>query len=140
MKLYEELYFEINVEGQKSELKKFVRFLKSGELEDFFEITNDYFCYDDEYQGKGDDEETSFVFTNDDLGIEIDEFNPEEFLEMFCKGGKNLSLSGHFYDIDDEEYDFTSAVGDDSFEHGSNGKKFNDELDEAADAEEEEER
>ncbi|MCQ2414381.1 MAG: hypothetical protein MJ082_06295 [Clostridia bacterium] len=139
MKLYDELYFEINVEGLKSELKKFVRFLKSGELEDFFEVSGDYICYDDEYAEKADTEETSLIFTNDDLGVEIDEFNPEEFLEVFCKAGKNLTLSGHLYDIDDEEYEFTSAAGDDGFENAQGDKKFNDELDEAADAEEEDE-
>ena len=31
MKLYDELYFEITIKGQKSELEKFIRFLKSGE-------------------------------------------------------------------------------------------------------------
>ena len=37
MILYEEIYFEITFSGLKSELKKMVKFLKSGELEDFFE-------------------------------------------------------------------------------------------------------
>ena len=49
MTLCEELYFEITLTGTKSELKKFVSFLKSGELDDFFEITSDYINYDDEY-------------------------------------------------------------------------------------------
>ena len=38
MTLWDELYFEITLHGAKSELKKFVNFLKSGELDDFFEI------------------------------------------------------------------------------------------------------
>ena len=41
MKLYDELYFEITLKGQKSELVKFIRFLKSGELDDFFEMKSD---------------------------------------------------------------------------------------------------
>ena len=53
MTLYEEIYFEITFSGVKSELKKMVKFLKSGELDDFFEITSDYICYADEYKDAG---------------------------------------------------------------------------------------
>ena len=42
MILCEELYFEITVTGIKSELKKFISCLKSGELDDFFEFSSDY--------------------------------------------------------------------------------------------------
>ena len=73
MILCEELYFEITLTGIKSELKKFISCLKSGELDDFFEFSSDYISYDDEYADAGDGDETSIVFTNDDLGIEIDE-------------------------------------------------------------------
>ena len=41
MTLWDELYFEATLHGLKSELKKFVNFLKSGELDDFFEITSE---------------------------------------------------------------------------------------------------
>ena len=49
MILYDEIYFEINAEGRKADLKKFAKFLCSGELDDFFQITKDYICYDDDY-------------------------------------------------------------------------------------------
>ena len=35
MTLCEELFFEIKLCGEKKELKKFIEFLKSGELDDF---------------------------------------------------------------------------------------------------------
>ena len=47
MTLCEELYFEITLTGEKANLKKFVTFLKSGELDDFFEVTSEYIHYDD---------------------------------------------------------------------------------------------
>ena len=136
MILYEELYFEINFCGEKSELKKMVKFLKSGELDDFFEITSDYICYADEYKDADDVTETEFTFTNDDLGIEIDEFDTDEFLEVICKAAKKLDVRGHIYDSSDEEYSFTSEKGDAYYVNARNAKKFNDELDEAAEKEE----
>ena len=80
MKLYDELYFEITLEGQKSDLKNFVKFIRSGELEDFFEITSDYIVYNDDYAAAEDTAETGLVFTNDDIGVEISSFSPEDFL------------------------------------------------------------
>ena len=136
MILYEEIYFEITFAGEKSELKKMVKFLKSGELDDFFEITSDYISYADEYKDASDTDESEFVFTNDDLGIEIDEFDTDEFLEVLCKAGKRLYISGHIYDISDEEYSFTSEKGDSYYINARDAKKFNDELDEAAEKEE----
>lgn len=132
MTLSDELYFEITVSGPKAALKKFAGFLKSGELDEFFEISSDYIIYDDEYADTPDDGESCFVFSNDDLGIEIGEFDPEDFLSVFCKAGKDLDIDGHFYDLNDEEYSFTSPIGDDSFDNGAAQKKFNDELDEEA--------
>ena len=76
--------------------------------------------------------ETQLVFTNDDFGIEIDEFDTDEFLELFCKAAKNLEVSGNFYDINDDEYSFISANGSSYYENSRNIKKFNDELDEVA--------
>ena len=132
MTFCEELYFEITLTGAKSEIKKFVSYLKSGELDEFFEITSDYINYDDEYESKSNDEETSVIFSNDDWGIEIDEFDSDEFLEVFCKAAKSLEVEGRLFDIDDEEYSFVSSKGDSYYVNAKRTKLFNDELDEKA--------
>ena len=139
MTLCEELFFEIKLSGKKSELKKFVSFLKSGELDDFFEITSEYIDYDDTYHDASDDQETSVSFVNEEYGIEIEEFDTDEFLDVFCKAGANLDIEGRLFDIDDEEYSFISAMGDTYYVNSKNAKRFNDELDEAAYKEEQEE-
>ncbi len=136
MILYEEIYFEITAKGIKSEIKKLAKFLNSGELDDFFEITSDYINYGDEFTAASDDEEVEMTFTNDDIGIEVDEFDPEEFLDTFCHAAKSLELVGHIYDINDEEYNFVSEEGSVDFKNSRSINKFNDELDEAADDEE----
>ena len=128
MKLYDELYFEITLEGTKSELKKFVKFLKSGELDEFFEISSDYIVYNDAFAATDEEAETDIIFTNDDLGIEISSFSPEDFLDTFCKGTRTLEVRGHLYDIEDEEYTFRSPKGDTSYFSGAD-TVFNDELD-----------
>ena len=132
MTLCEELYFEITLTGTKSELKKFVSFLKSGELDDFFEVTSDYINYDDEFESALPEQETSVIFSNDDMGIEIDEFDTDEFLEVFCKAARRLDVEGRLFDIDDEEYEFVSEAGDSYYLNAKRTKKFNDELDEKA--------
>ena len=132
MTLCEELYFEITLTGAKTDLKKFISYLKSGELDDFFEFTSDYISYDDEYEGAGPDQETSVILSNDDYGIEIDEFDTDEFLEVFCKAAKALDVEGRLFDIDDEEYEFTSAKGDSYYLNAKRTVRFNDELDEKA--------
>ena len=132
MTLCEELYFEITLTGAKTDLKKFISYLKSGELDDFFEFTSDYISYDDEYESAGPDQETSVILSNDDYGIEIDEFDTDEFLEVFCKAAKALDVEGRLFDIDDEEYEFTSAKGDSYYLNAKRTIKFNDELDEKA--------
>ena len=137
MILCEELYFEITVKGEKSEIKQFAKFLKSGELDEFFEVTSDYISYGDDYAAAGDEEEVELVFSNDDLGVEIDEFDTDDFLEVFCKAAKKLDASGHLYDISDEEYSFTSDKGSPDYRNAKAAKRFNDELDEAAYDEEE---
>lgn len=139
MILYEEIYFEITLTGAKSELKKMAKFLKSGELDDFFEISGEYISYADEYHDADDSDESEMVFSNDDLGIEIDEFDTDEFLEVFCAAGKNLYISGQIYDSSDEEYAFTSEKGDSYYLNAKGAKKFNDELDAAAEDEENDE-
>ena len=128
MKLYDELYFEINLRGPKAELAKFVRFLKSGELDEFFEISSDYIVYGDDYASTEDDKESEITFTNDDIGVEISSFTPEDFLDVFCKAARALDVRGHFYDIEDEEFDFSSPVGERDYFDGSS-VDFNDELD-----------
>ena len=132
MTLCEELYFEITLTGTKSELKKFVSFLKSGELDDFFEVTSDYINYDDEFESALPEQETSVIFSNDDMGIEIDEFDTDEFLEVFCKAARRLDVEGRLFDIDDEEYEFVSEAGDSYYLNAKRTQKFNDELDEKA--------
>ena len=132
MTFCEELYFEITLTGIKSELKKFVTYLKSGELDEFFKFDSDFISYDDEYESAGPDTETSIVLSNDDVGIEIDEFDSDEFLEVFCKAAKSLYVEGRFFDIDDEDYEFISAAGDSYYVNAKKNKRFNDELDEKA--------
>lgn len=131
MTLFDELYFEITLRGEKAELKRFVKFLESGELDDFFEINNEYISYDDDFAAAADDAPSEIVFTNDDVGIQIGELNPEEFLDVFCKGTKNLDVVGTLYDVENEEYRFESHVGDTSYTD-SRDKRFHDELDDAA--------
>ena len=132
MTLWDELYFEITLHGTKSELKKFVSFLKSGELDDFFEITSDYIIFDDGYATAADDSETEIIFTNGDYGVEIDEFDTDEFLEIFCKAARNLEVYGTLYDADDGEFHFTSSRGDSYYINSRKSIRFNDELDEVA--------
>ena len=112
MTLYDELYFEITATGAKSEIKRFINYLKSGELDDFFEFDTEYINYDDDYADAGNDQEVSVVISNDDFGIEIEEFDTDEFLEIVCKAAKGIYLKGQLFDVDDEEYSFVSEVGD----------------------------
>ncbi len=139
MTFCEELYFEITLTGEKSELKKFVSFLKSGELDDFFEFDNDYLDYNDDYNTISDGESTSIIFSNDDWGVEIDEFDTDEFLDVFCRAAKNLDVEGRLFDVDDEEYAFVSAKGDSYYLNAKKIRRFNDELDEQAAKEDAEE-
>ena len=111
MILYEELYFEINASGAKSEIKNFVDYLKSGELNDFFEFSDEYVNYDDNYDSADSAAEVSVIIANDDYGIEIDEFDTDEFLEILCKAGRRVYLKGQLFDADNEEYSFVSEAG-----------------------------
>jgi hypothetical protein len=129
MILCEELYFEITLTGAKSELKKFITFLKSGELDEFFEFSADYITYDDEYDAADADGKTSIVLSNDDYGIEIDELDTDEFLDVFCRAARNLEAVGHLYDIDDEEYRFVSEQGDSYYLNSDKIAKFNEDDD-----------
>ena len=136
MTLYDELYFEITLKGTKDELRKFARYLLSGALDDFFDISDDFICYDDGFASVSGSEACEMIFTNDDFGIEIDEFSPEEFLDEFCKAARDLEVQGHLYDIDDAEFHFFSDAGDSGFINSRGARAFNDELDAQADAEE----
>ena len=115
MNLWDEVYFEITVQGPKAELKKFVSFLLSDEIGDFFEPSADYIIYDDGFDGTAEDGETSIIFTNDDYPVELDEFDTDEFLELICKVGKNLDMYGTLADEGGRETQFTSKAGDSSF-------------------------
>lgn len=136
MILCEEIYFEITLKGKKSEIKKFAKFLKSDELEDFLESAADFINYSDEYATASDDEMVEMYFINDDFGIEIDEFDTEEFLDVFCKAARDLDVVGHLYDINDDEFNFTSEAGSSDYVDSRKVARFNDELDDAAFAEE----
>ena len=120
MILYEELYFEITLTGKKSDLKKFANYAKSGELDDFFEFSSDFISYADNFDEVGPEEESEIVISNDDYGIEIDEFDTDEFLEALCKAARALDVRGHLYDIDDEEYRFISEAGDSYYLNAKN--------------------
>lgn len=131
MKLYDELYFDIELTGTKANVKKFAMFLKSGELDEFFDVSSEYISYNDNYAEVGEEEETGLVFTNEDIGIEIDVFRPEEFLDVFCKAARALDVTGQLYDAE-EELSFTSAAGDSGYINAKD-VSHRDELDELED-------
>ena len=137
MTLYDELYFEITATGPKSEIKNFVNYLKSGELDEFFEFSTDYINYDDEYATAGPDQEVSVVISNDDYGVEIDEFHTDEFLEVLCKAGRRLYLKGNLFDVDDEEYSFVSEKGDSYYTNALLVQNFNEDDDKPIEDDEE---
>ena len=139
MTLYDELYFEITASGSKSEIKNFVNYLKSGELDEFFEFSADYINYDDDYATADPDQEVKIVISNDDYGIEIDEFHTDEFLEILCKAGKRLFLQGNLFDIDDEEYSFVSEAGDSYYINALLVNDFNEDGDKPREDDEDEE-
>jgi hypothetical protein len=125
MTLYEELYFDITLIGKKSDLSRFISFLKSGELDDFFEFESDYLVYDDDYDTASPDrDDLTVTFTSDDYAIEIDEFDVDEFLDTFCRAAKELDVTGHFYDSDDE-YSFVSHKGVSYYENAKKAGGFN---------------
>ena len=139
MTLYDELYFEIRATGAKSEIKNFVNYLKSGELDEFFEFSSDYILYEDEYNDRSDSEETNIVFSNDDCGIEIDEFDTDEFLEVLCKAAKALDIRGQLYDYDEDEYSFISEAGLSYYINSKNIDRFNEDEEYGNDSEKEDE-
>ena len=139
MTLYEELYFEIRATGAKSDVRNFVNYLKSGELDEFFEFSTDYVSYDDDYDTAAADKEVSIIISNDDWGIEIDEFHTDEFLEVICKAGKRLYLKGQLYDADNDEYSFVSEAGDSYYTNALLIKNYNEDDDKPVEEDDEEE-
>lgn len=139
MTLYEELYFEIRATGAKSEIKKFVSYLKSGELDEFFEFSSDYINYDDDYDTAGDSEEVNVIVSNDDYGIEIEEFDTDEFLEILCKAGKHIYLKGQLFDADNEEYSFVSETGNSYYTNALLINDFNEDEDKPIEEDEDDE-
>ena len=131
MTLCEELYFEITVSGAKSDIKKFLSFIRSGELDEFFEMDSDYIDYRDGYEEQGDSEITGFTLSNDDYGIEIEEFDTDEFLDVFCMAGRALDIHGRLFDVDDEEYAFVSHAGDSYYLNAKKMGLFNEDGDDA---------
>ena len=138
MTFYDELYFEIRATGEKSEIKKFISYLKSGELDEFFEFSTDYISYDDDYQDASDSTEVSVIISNDDWGIEIDEFHTDEFLEVICKAGRRLYLKGQLFDADNEEYSFISEAGNSYYINALLVKDFNEDEDKPKEDDEDE--
>jgi hypothetical protein len=129
MTLCEELYFDITLIGEKSEIKKFASFLRAGGLDDFFEFSNEYLSYSDDFDDAGDSERVSMTLSNDDWGIEIDEFDTDEFLEVFCRAARKLFVNGELFDIDDEQFAFVSEEGDSYYVNALKAKRFNEDDD-----------
>lgn len=130
MTLCEELYFEITLKGRKFDIDRFITFLRSGELDEFFEFSMDYVFYADGYDACEMFGETKVVLSNDDYGIEIDELEAEDFLDVFCRAAKALDVTGQMYDIDDEEIRFVSEVGSSYYLDPKHVTRFNEDEDE----------
>ena len=135
MVFYDEVFYEITLKGLKSELKKFVDFLFAGGLEDFIEIEKENIIYGDTYKESENSMITDITLINED-GFSVEEFDVEEFLELFCQHASRLDVYGFIYDADEVEYRFTSEAGNDYFSNARNISKFNDELDDIRDEEE----
>ena len=139
MTLSDELYFEITMTGAKSEIKRLAKFLKSGGLDEFFEVSDEYLSFDDNYATADDTEETALTLSNDDYGIEIDEFETEDFLDVLCRAARALHVHGTLYDLNDEEYNFKSDAGSSYYIDTSKITFFNEDEDKEEPEEEDEE-
>lgn len=137
MKLHEEIYFDITLSGQKSDVAQFARFIASGDLDDILEISPEHISYSDGYEIAAETDMARMTILNDDYGIEMDSFDPEEFLDVFCAAARKLDINGCFYDVDGKEYHFFSQM-DEAYYTNARNMKFNDELDEEAYREERE--
>ena len=139
MKLYDELYFEIKAFGTKSEIDNFINYLNSGELDDFFEFSESFIDFDDEYETAGAGDEVSVHISNDDYGVEVDEFDVDEFLETICKAGKRIYLKGQLFDADNDEYNFVSESGNSYYINALLVKDFNQDEDRPVEDDDEDE-
>ena len=126
MILYEEIYFDITIEGKKSDVKRLEKFLLGGGCDDFFEVQPDHISYADEF-AESDESANVKMFFSDDL-----EFDTDEFLDVLCRAGASVDITGHVYDINDDEYSFRSEAGSTDYYNAKNVRIFNDELDDAA--------
>ena len=131
--------FEIRATGAKSEVNNFINYLKSGEIDEFFEFSSDYINYDDDYATADANTEVTVIISNDDYGIEIDEFYTDEFLEVICKAGKRLYLKGQLFDADNEDYSFVSEIGNSYYTNALLVKNFNEDEDKPVEEDDEEE-
>lgn len=131
--------FDITVNGEASDVRKFVDYLLSGTLDEFFPIDEEYLSFDDDFEEASDTDSISVLFSSDEFGVEVEEFDSDEFLEVICKAGKALYLSGSFYNFDDDEFRFVSYAGDPYYMNANKITDFNDELDREALREREEE-
>lgn len=128
MTLYEELYFDINIEGAKSDIERFVSALEAGALDDFFEFDSELIEYDDDFDTKGDSSDTSISFSNVDIGMEIDELSVFDLLDELCRIGKKLEMRGEIYDADDDEYRFISHRGESYYINADKARLFEEDL------------
>lgn len=133
MTFSDELYFEITMTGTKAEVRKMAKFLKSGGLDDFIEFEDDYLSFDDSYASAEDFEETSLTYSNDDYGIEIDELEGEDILDVLCRAARALHVQGTLYDLNDEEYNFKSEAGSSYYLDTSKITFFNEDEDKEVD-------
>ena len=138
MIFYESVCFDITVMGEKAHVDKLVSYLKSGELDSFFAIEDDFFAFDDNYATANPSDEVSVGFS-EEFGVEVEEFDPDEFLEILCKVGKPLHIKGSFYNFDDDEIRFVSEAGNAYYANSDGFAEFNDELDAEAKKEDAEE-
>lgn len=139
MTLYDELYFEITFLGDIAEIKKVASLIKSGDLDEFFENASEYIIQNDADDPAFSQEKATLVFSTDDYGIEIDEFDTAEFLDVICRAAKKLYVSGSIYDVDEDEFEFISPEGDSYYTNKKRAITYSDELDEVAREEESDE-
>lgn len=137
MTLYDELYFDITLEGAKSDIKRFVAALEAGALDDFFEFDREQIEYDDEFDSAADEKTTSLSFSNVDIGIEIDELSVYDLLDELCKLSKNLEVRGEIYDADDDEYRFVSHKGDSYYINADKERLFEEDVERETDEDDE---
>ena len=139
MTLSDELYFDITAEGTKSDVKKFVRALESGALEEYFEFDSEMLDYDDGYATSEESAKTSVSFSNTDFGIEIEELEVFDLLDSLCRITRTLEVRGEIYDAENDEYRFVSHAGDSYYINADKARLFEEDLEKDDDGEDDEE-